>query len=325
MSNAEIDAPQAPARHQPPPHLSLASFSILLLLLLGIFAFLNPIWKADEMSAWNENIWWSYIPIPLMVLVALKLEGKLTFSSLLLDTMKLTFIKFAITITAANLLWEYWGTPGTGEDPSTVERMEGSSSDFDVVEVPAPTPVSPDRLGSVQGLVQGADGQAVSGALVWIDRGLEEWTFEAPAEPLRIENDGDGYEPSFLVARCWQVLELTSNSDQLHTIVIEDEESQRLANLPLLSNGTRDLMMRRDRGLLRVHCSVHGEAEGSSTWLVTANPFWTHTDGQGRFQLRGVPASAGLGLRAWLPSGEVGKTRVDLEPEGQPSVTIQLQ
>ena len=57
----------------PPPSLSWASMALALALTLAVFTLLNPIWLEQEVGAWDENVWWSYTPIPLLVALLLSL------------------------------------------------------------------------------------------------------------------------------------------------------------------------------------------------------------------------------------------------------------
>lgn len=288
--------------------LSLRSFLICLVLLLGIFVGLNPIWKNQDMSAWNENIWWSYIPIPLMVAFFLKLESKLAFSSLLLETLKMTFTKFVITITAANVMWGILGVPGTGEAPNGPLLKDASELSYEPSTAPPKSVLDPARMGRLIGIVTDSDGAPVAEALVWIASGLEDLNFVPPGQELQVDNDGSGFNPSQVVLQAYQALNLTSVTGTLHTAVLENEQGKNLLNSPILANEPRTLMFKRDHGLLQLSCSVHGADESEATILVSANPFHVRTDSKGHFLLDGVPF-AELTVRA--SHAQLGSGRTD--------------
>ena len=306
-------AESVPRAHAAPPRLSALSFLICLSILLAIFTSLNPIWEVQDMRAWNENIWWSYIPIPFLVILCLALERKLVFSAILLETMKLTFVKFVITITAANALWAWRGTPGGGPQPEPAVDTERAGHDFEPLAAPAPTPLDPATLGEFEGSLRDRDGVPVANALVWIAAGLEAVVFAPPEGALALCNDGHGFAPSFAVARAWQALELRSTDGALHTALIEDVRGRRLLNYPVLAGEARTLMFHRDRGVLTVRCSVHGQSETAARLLVSQNPFHTRTDAQGRFRFVGVPAGQ-LVLRVLHPGAQDFEQPLRLEP-----------
>ena len=241
------------------------------------------------MDSWNENIWWSYAPIPLLVAVFLRAEGKWSLAGFALDTMKLTFVKFVITFLAANLLWAYWGTPGTGLVTDTAVATEAGPPSFEPRPAPVASALEPDRLGDLSGVVRDASDQPVAGALIWIDAGLERHRFAAPADGLVLENDGQGFSPSLAVTQTFRPLVLRALGSELHTVVLTDARGRRLFNYPVLAEREREVMFSRAHGLLELSCSVHGAAEGRSRLLVTGNPFHGWTDDQGRFRLRGLP------------------------------------
>ncbi len=322
MNNATRIPEEADALHIAPPQLSRTSLAICLLILLGIFAFLNPIWEAREMSAWNENIWWSYIPIPFLVLIFLRIEGKLAFSALVLDSMKLTFIKFVITIVAANLLWEYWGTPGTGEPLSSL-AIETGEPTFEPREAPLPTAPDRTRIANVSGVIVDQADNPIPNALVWIAAGLEQHIYPPPIEPLQLKNAGDGYRPVSSVVQTWQRLELSSGDRALHTAVMTNAAGERLFNYPVLPDGERALMFRRSRGLTRLTCSVHGESEYPAELVVTDNPFHASSDAEGYFSFEDVPA-VDLLLRVLASDGRKQEGRLQLSPGETSSIRIAL-
>lgn len=283
------------AERPEPERLSWTSFGLLLGLLLGVFVLLNPIWEQQDMGAWNENIWWSYLPIPLLVAGLLRLEGKFSWPGLGLETMKLTFVKFILTITIATVIWEFQGTPGTGR-VSHATATDAGVDGFEPQPAPLPSALTPGQLGGITGAVTDAQGHPVPGALVYIFGGLEALTFEVPQAPFTFTNDGSGFSPDTAVLRAHQNVNLHSASEDLHTAVFKARDSrtggatQRLLNFPLIPRGERSLMFDRELGYLTLTCSVHGEAEPAAQVLVLQHPFWTITDEMGAFVFDAVPA-----------------------------------
>ena len=93
------------------PQLSWRSFGLALAITLAIFFLLHPLWRPLDMAQMDRNILWSYAPIPLLVLALLALERKLRWSSWMLETLRLTLVKFVITFLIANLVWAFTGPP----------------------------------------------------------------------------------------------------------------------------------------------------------------------------------------------------------------------
>ena len=307
----------------PPAQLSRGAFAVSLLILLAIFALLNPIWQQHAMAAWDQNIGWSYVPIPLLVLLFLVLERKLSGPAFLLETLKLTFVKFVVTFLAANAIWAVWGTPGTGlPDDAPVPGKAGASS-FQPRAAPAPTPLGNRDLGTLEGVVRDAQGRTVAGALVWVSSGLEELVFAPPDEEFVLEQRSTGIEPGLSIVQTWQSLRLRSADDGLHTVVLRDERGRRLANLPVLAGGNRELMFARARGPLELRCSVHGAAEAPTVLVVSGTPFHARTDDLGGFHMEGVPRESVV-LSAIGPKGGRGQLRVTPPPVGGAPVQLLL-
>ena len=104
-------------RDEAPTGLSRLAFGICLAILLGIFAFVHPLWEPMDMAQMDENILWSYYPIPLLALLALLIERKLRWATFFLESLRLTLVKFVITFLFANVMWAYvTGPPGVPED-----------------------------------------------------------------------------------------------------------------------------------------------------------------------------------------------------------------
>jgi hypothetical protein len=261
------------------------------------------------MDDWNESIWWSYAPIPLLVAVCLRVEHKWSRAALLLETMKLTFVKFVVTFVAANALWAVWGTPGTGVPPAARVTEAGSSA-FEPSVAPPATELDPALQGDLVGIVRDSQGTPVRDALVWVAAGLERYVFAAPVEELVLENRGRGFLPRLAVAQTFRPLVLRADGPELHTLVISDRRRRALFNYPVLSQRERTIMFSREYGLLELACTVHGAAEEHSQLLVSANPFHGWTDARGRFDLRGVPQGEVV-LGALSPS--LGEQRLSTE------------
>ena len=306
-----------------PAQLSRGAFALSLLVLLAIFALLNPIWEEHAMSAWDQNIGWSYAPIPLLVLVFLVLERKWSGPAFLLETLKLTFVKFVLTFLAANAIWGVWGTPGTGIESGMAVVGEARASGFEPRPAPAPTPLGDRVLGTLEGVVRDAQERPVPGAIVWVSEGLEGLVFRPPAEELVLEQRGAGYEPGLALVQAWQGLRLRSSDRELHTLVLRERRGRHLANFPLIAGGELELMFARHRGPLELSCSVHGAAEPPSLLVVSGTPFHARTDAQGRFHLDGVP-SVPVVLSAMGPGHGSGQLRATPALEGGPPLSLRL-
>ena len=318
-----LDPTRAPAAgDDAPPVLSGRAFAFALAITLTIFLLANPIWKASVVREWDQNIWWSYAPIPLLVVGLLAWERKLGWGAFVLDTMKLTLVKFAITFVLANAIWAVWGPPGSGLAPTPPAPHAQGSGVYAPHGAPEVTPLDPARVGVLEGVVRDGHGAPVAGALVAITEGLEGHVFAAPREALRLVDDGNGFGPSPAIVRSHQPVELAGSDGVLHTAVFTGPQ-QFVLNHPVLPGAVRTMMFPRARGLLTLGCSVHAGVEVDARVLVLDHPFAARTDAEGRFRFEGVP-SGRLQLSAWDgPGGEVTEG-VSLADGERRAVTLAL-
>lgn len=297
-----------PVASPPPPTLSALSFSIGLALLVAVFLLLNPIWEAADMGAWNQNIWWSYAAIPPVIGVMLALERKLCRASLLLETMKMSFVKFAVTFLIAQVVWALGGVPGTGLPEAGPVAVDIDPERYEVRPAPQPSVIPTASTGRITGRITDATGAARAGALVWIGSGLEEHVFATPAQAALLENDGTGFTPRITIVQTFQPLVLRNLDEQLHTAVLAEPSGKRLLNYPVIPHGERALMFDRQVGLVELHCTGHGAQEPGALLLVLSSPFATRTGPDGSFEFAGVPA----GDLQLLVRGEQHALQLDL-------------
>jgi len=284
-----------------PPALSARAFALALGISLGIFLLLNPIWEAADVSSWDQNIWWSYAAIPLLVAALLAWEHKLVWGAFVLETMKLGLVKFGITFVLANTIWAVWGPPGSVPGPATATVAEAGAGVYLPQEAPEPRLPDPATLGSLAGRLLDGAGRPAAGWPLAIVAGLDSYRFAPPRQPLRLVNDGTGFEPSLSIAQVYQPLVLSGSDGVLHSAVFSGAH-RFVLNHPVIPGEQSRLMFPRARGMLSLVCSVHGEGEHPARVLVVEHPFATITDGQGRFRLPGVPAGR-LVLATWSAAG----------------------
>jgi len=284
-------------------------------IVVALFLFdTGPLWQ----DPWNivrldRAIFWSYAPIPLLVFGGLLWSKRLSLRAFFLDTLEITLLKYVTTFAIALVLWEV--TPAPVKPPPPPAPRPAMAMQAEPQQLP--TSIDPALTGRLHGRVLDAANHPVPGALVFIAGGLEGQVFAPPAAPVELSASARGVGPDIEVALAGQPLFARSTDGHLHTVV-GMKEGATLFNVPLLSQGTRTALPLRDiTGLVTLHCNVHpGPEEANGRVLILAHPFFTRSDGEGRFALRGVPAGR-LRVAVLLAGGESREEIVELRPGGE--------
>jgi hypothetical protein len=312
---SESRAADAPSDRLP-PLLYWGVFAVA----LGVFLFgEGPVWSHPwSIDSFDLAVYWSYLPIPLLIFAGLAWSRRLRLRSFLLNTMELTLLKYSVTFTIALFLWETQAAPGL--DTSVVHPAPGP-----VEALPTPTPIPPGTTGVIEGRVEGLAGRPAAGALVFVESGLEAYVFAPPAEPLRLENHGAGVEPRLSAAQAGQTILARSTDGHLHSVVAS-RAGEALFHIPMLSSGAwSTVVVREPHGVAELGCTVHqgSELETRSHLAVFAHPFFTLTREDGTFQLAGVPQGA-LRVGAWDRAGARISVTIDLEAGKTQTITLAL-
>lgn len=305
-----------------PARLSALSFGLALAVTLAIFFFLNPFWEELDVVEVDQNIWWSYAPIPLLVLVLLAVEKKLARSAWFLETLKLVLVKFAITYLVGNIWWTLVDAPEARLEREPVATVAAPKASFSPHAAPPPTSLAGVARTTLEGVLRDAAGAPVADAFVFVAAGLEDIEFAPPASAALLAHESEGYAPVRSICQVHQSLRLRSAPDLLHTAELRDARGKALMNVPAVAGAERELMFARERGILSVQCRVHGHDERPAQLAVFAHPFATLTDAEGRFRLADVPDSASA-LGAW--ADETRRVELALGPREALPTSLELR
>ena len=322
MSAEPIRDPSTEPAERWLPQLSWRSFCLALAITLAIFFLLNPMWRRLDIAQVDRNIGWSYAPIPLLVLVLLKLERKLRWSSWAMETLRLTLVKFAITFLFANVMWAIVGPPGAA--PGTAASgTTGARPAPAHAPAPEPTPIDPARTGRIEGLVTDDAGTPRPGVLVAVTGGLDGFVFARRPEGVALRHDGERLQPHEAIVQVGEPLTLFGDTAALHTAAAVDAEGREVFHVPLVPGGARTLSFDRALGPVTVRCKVDGRSEHATTLAIVANPFAVWTGDDGRFRLEGVPEGE-LELTAFGQTGRRMRVPVRLRAGELESLTLQV-
>jgi plastocyanin len=144
-------------------------------------------------------------------------------------------------------------------------------------------------------VVTGAD-NAVANVLVYVSEGLAGRTFDAPKQPVTIEQKGCQYRPHVVALEAGQKL-LVENSDptthNIHPLPNNNREwnqSQTQGAAPL------ETTFGREEIAIPVKCNIHPWMKGYIA--VFKHPYFAVTSGDGKFVLKDLPAG-NYTITAW--------------------------
>jgi plastocyanin len=249
---------------------------------------MGPVWARP--FDWDATILWSYASIPFVVAGALWLRRGWGVRAWALDTIEVTAMKFAFTaafLLAWLLIGEVGGRPlAPPPSPVAVEQAP-------VPRAPRPPDTRPraKRTASITGVALLPDGRPMAQALVYVSRGVESSSFEV-APPAVVENDGRAFAPRALGVQVGQAVRLHSLDGQLHTLLAKKTGGTWVRNAPIPGGGERELVFDEPVGLATLECRVHPD-EARGRVVILDHPLWTVADGNGRFEITGVPPGDG--------------------------------
>ncbi len=361
--------PDEDASHEPPlPRLSRPLFWGIFAIALCIFLFATgPVWRHPWDVAFDFAVYYSYAPIPFLVLAAAAYQrwrrrragaaagaggpsggrdaparDRFGVRAFVLDTMELTFLKYATTLAIAIALWMTQSAP----PPVAAAPARAPAPPAPSEPAPAPTPIRIEDTGTLTGVVRDASGKPVAGALVFVASGLEAYVFAAPAEPLRLENDGHGATPRLAAAQTGQTILARSTDGHLHSLVASRGEPGRAAadgegaeheggrsrdegalfHIPMLSSGAwSTVVVREPHGVASLSCTVHqgSTSEAAAHLAVFAHPFFALTGDDGRFRFAGVPRGR-VGVGAWRGPDDQASVETTVDAGATRVITVAL-
>jgi hypothetical protein len=270
---------------------------------------------------WDRSILLSYATIAILVAVALLLRKQLRFVSWGVHTLELVGIKFILT--ASILLVVLVALHPKPPTPPAVPAPREAATPRPV-PVPKRRSVIPESMrADIEGRVtRGPAG--VPGALVFVSSGLEELVFDPPPTPFTLENDGKRFIPGLGALQVGQTFVVRSTNRQLHTLLMTKPDRSWVFNIPMLASGSeRSLKFDEPKGLVSLHCTVHGRREGDAHLAILNHPFFTFTEPDGNFRLRGVPVAA-LTITAFAPGSGETTNRLDLKTAEVARVALSL-
>ena len=174
-------------------------------------------------------------------------------------------------------------------DPNTVGSVEGTIKFAGMAPKPVKIDMSQDPAckgtNTAEDLV--VDNGNLANVFVYVKDGMDNYSFDTPKEPAKIDQEGCRYHPHVLGVMAGQTVEVVNDDPTTHNIHPtpkdnrEWNESQPPKAAPIEKSFARQEIM------LPVKCNQH-------PWMkmyisVVKTPFFAVTDKDGKFEIKGLP------------------------------------
>lgn len=162
-----------------------------------------------------------------------------------------------------------------------------------------------------ESILVGPDG-GLRNAFVYVKRGLEGYTFDAPRAPVVLDQKGCRYEPRVVGARVGQPIEILNSDATYHNVHAMPAKNGEF-NLGMPQQGMKitETFTAPEIGV-PLKCDVHG-------WMaafagIVDHPYFAVTDASGRFALPNLPPGT-YTLEVWHEKLGTRSAQVTIAPK----------
>ena len=142
----------------------------------------------------------------------------------------------------------------------------------------------------------GSDGKSLANVFVYVKDGLGNYVFDTPTESAKIDQKECRYHPHVFGMRVGQPLEIVNSDPTLHNIHAMPKANQEFNNGQPIQGMKTNHVFDTAEVMVPFKCDVHG-------WMnayvgVVAHPYFSVTDKDGKFELKGLPPGT-YTIEAW--------------------------
>ena len=141
-----------------------------------------------------------------------------------------------------------------------------------------------------------AEGGALQNVFVYVKEGLGNVTFEAPKDPIKLDQQGCRYRPHVFGIRVGQALEISNSDPTLHNIhAIPTENQEFNTGQPIQGMKTQHVFTAKEV-MVPFKCDVHGWMNAYAG--VVDHPYFAVSGNDGKFDLKALPPGNYV-IEAW--------------------------
>jgi hypothetical protein len=140
------------------------------------------------------------------------------------------------------------------------------------------------------------DGKSLGNVFIYVKDGLSSYSYDAPAGPATLNQQGCHYMPHVFGIRVGQPLEILNSDPTLHNIHAMPKNNREFNNGQPIKGMKTTHSFTAKEVMVPFKCDVHG-------WMnayvgVLDHPFFAVTDAEGKFDIKGVPPGT-YTIEAW--------------------------
>ncbi|MFQ6616881.1 MAG: beta-sandwich domain-containing protein [Fidelibacterota bacterium] len=174
--------------------------------------------------------------------------------------------------------------------------------------------------GDIRGTVSAKIEKYQKDAVVYLDR-MEGRTFEAPGEPVHMDQRRMAFVPRVLPVLVGTRVDFLNSDDVLHNVFSPDKVAGRF-NLGTYPQGEVRSKVFEIPGSAVILCNVHPEMEAYV--VVVETPYFAVTDTDGSFVIHDVPGGT-YTLKVWSERYEGEPREVEVPPSGSVEALFHLE
>ncbi len=174
-------------------------------------------------------------------------------------------------------------------DPATVATVSGTVKFEGTVPKPKKIDMSQDPACKGQNETETvvAEGGNLANVFVYVSDGLGNRTFDAPKEPVVVDQDGCRYHPHVLGVMAGQTVQIKNSDNTTHNVHPSPKDNKEWNESQPPKGAPIEKTFARPEVLIPVKCNQH-------PWMkmylgVVKHPFFAVTGKDGKFELKGLP------------------------------------
>jgi plastocyanin len=211
--------------------------------------------------------------------------------------------------------------PATTGDIKGMVMLEGVAPKNDVIKMNADPVCLKQTKGdqTQETYMVGSDGKSLGNVFVYVKDGLGNYIYDPPTGNATIDQQGCRYHPHVFGMRVGQVLQIVNSDPTLHNIhALPKGNTEFNTGQPIQGMKTEHKFTAKEV-MVPFKCDVHG-------WMnayvgVLDHPYFTVSDADGKFELKGVPPGT-YTIEAWHEKLGTSTQSVTLAEKGSKEITF---